>query len=159
LVPAFPYTSYTHISRKDADARAMAVYLQTLTQAPTAPAPAPSPHPLSLDAPGRQIYEDQCAACHGAQGQGRAGVYPALAGNRAVGMEPPHNAVLSVLHGGFAPSTAGQPRPFGMPPFMLTLSDTDLAQVLTYVRSAWGNAAAPVSRLQVPQLHGTQGRP
>ena len=144
---------------QDADARAMAVYLQTLTQAPTTPAPAPSPHPLALDAPGRQIYEDQCAACHGAQGQGRAGVYPALAGNRAVVMEPPHNAVLSVLHGGFAPSTAGQPRPFGMPPFMLTLSDTDLAQVLTYVRSAWGNAAAPVSRLQVQQLHGTQGRP
>ncbi len=142
---------------RSADAQAMALYLQSLvkTSAPGA-ALTPSSPP---DAPGRQIYGDQCAACHGEAGQGRAGAYPALAGNRAVLMEPPHNAILSVLHGGFAPSTSGQPRPFGMPPFMLTLSDTEVAQVLNYVRNSWGNAATPVSRLQVQQLRGAQGRP
>jgi mono/diheme cytochrome c family protein len=142
---------------RDADALAMALYLQSLVTMPNPTAT--RPRQTASDPQGRLIYEDQCAACHGDQGQGRAGAYPALAGNRAVLMEPPHNAILSVLHGGFAPSTSGQPRPFGMPPYMLTLSDTEVAQVLNYVRNSWGNAAAPVSRLQVQQLRGAQGQP
>ena len=142
---------------RSADAQAMALYLQSLVKtSATGAALTPS---SPRDAPGRQIYGDQCAACHGEAGQGRPGVYPALADNRAVLMEPPHNPILSVLHGGFAPSTCGQPRPFGMPPFMLTLSDTEVAQVLNYARNSWGNAATPVSRLQVQQLRGAQGRP
>jgi len=142
---------------RDADAEAMALYLQSLV---TMPNPTTTrPRQTAPDPQGRLIYEDQCAACHGEAGQGRAGAYPALTGNRAVLMEPPHNAILSVLHGGFAPSTSGQPRPFGMPPFMLTLSDTEVAQVLNYARNSWGNAATPVSRLQVQQLRGAQGRP
>jgi mono/diheme cytochrome c family protein len=142
---------------RDADAQAMAMYLQSLVTMPNPTAT--RPRQTASDPKGRLIYEDQCAACHGDQGQGHAGAYPALAGNRAVLMEPPHNAILSVLHGGFAPSTSGQPRPFGMPPFMLTLSDTEVAQVLNYARNSWGNAATPVSRLQVQQLRGAQGRP
>ena len=142
---------------RDADAQAMALYLQSLV---TMPNPTTTrPRQTAPDPQGRLIYEDQCAACHGEAGQGRAGAYPALTSNRAVLMEPPHNAILSVLHGGFAPSTSGQPRPFGMPPFMLMLSDTEVAQVLNYVRNSWGNAAAPVSRLQAQQLRGAQGQP
>jgi mono/diheme cytochrome c family protein len=107
----------------------------------------------------RQLYEDKCADCHGKNGQGQTGAYPALAGNRAVLMNPPNNAVLSVLHGGFAPATAGNPRPYGMPPFVLELSNADIAAVMTYVRGAWGNAGAPVSALQVQQIRRTQAAP
>jgi mono/diheme cytochrome c family protein len=106
-----------------------------------------------------QLYEDQCADCHGKDGQGQTGAYPALAGNRAVLMNPPNNAVLSVLHGGFAPATAGNPRPYGMPPYLLQLSDDDVAAVLTYARSAWGNTGAPVSALQVQQIRRTRAAP
>ena len=74
-------------------------------------------------------------------------------------MAQPNNAVLSVLHGGFAPVTKGNPRPFGMPPFLLQLGDADVAAVLTHVRSAWGNQAAPVSALQVQQIRRTQAAP
>jgi mono/diheme cytochrome c family protein len=56
-----------------------------------------------------------------------------------------------VLHGGFAPSTRGNPRPYGMPPFATVLSDADVAAVLTYVRSSWNNRAAPVTELAVGQ--------
>lgn len=98
---------------------------------------------------GADMYKNKCAQCHGDQGQGREGIYPAMAGNRALLMDRPNNAVLSVLYGGFAPSTQGHARPFGMPPFMLELSNAQIAQVLSHTRSAWGNKAAPISELQV----------
>ena len=141
----------------EADAQAIGLYLQAVAR-PTAPA---APHPLTTNADPRaaKLYEDQCADCHGKEGQGQAGAYPALAGNRAVLMAQPNNAVLSVLHGGFAPVTKGNPRPFGMPPFLLQLGDADVAAVLTHVRSAWGNQAAPVSVLQVQQIRRTQAAP
>src|SRR5690606_24505369 len=101
-------------------------------------------------------YEQHCAQCHGAQGEGVA-VYPPLAGNRAVLMDPPANLLQTVLNGGFGLTTKAHPRPFGMPPFVLTLSDQDLADVLTYVRTQWGNHAAPVSVLEVRQLRGPIG--
>ncbi len=84
--------------------------------------------------------------------------YPALAGNRTVTMASPANLVQIVLNGGFAPATEGHPRPFGMPPFVLQLSDSELADVLTFVRTQWGNQAPPVSALDVQQLRGPLGR-
>ncbi len=57
----------------------------------------------------------------------------------------PANLVQAVLNGGYPPSTQGNPRPYGMPPFRQTLDDAQVASVLTYIRQAWGNAAAPVS--------------
>ena len=44
-----------------------------------------------------------------------------------------------MLHGGFGPATAGRPRPYGMPPFTLTLNDTEIAAVITYTKNAWSN--------------------
>ena len=54
-----------------------------------------------------------------------------------------------VQEGGFAPATAGNPRPFGMPPFATELSDTEVAQVLTSIRARWGNHAPAVTALDV----------
>jgi mono/diheme cytochrome c family protein len=68
----------------------------------------------------------------------------------------PANALQTVLYGGFGPSTAAHPRPFGMPPFVLELSEQDIADVLTYVRTQWGNQAAPVTALDVRQLRGSR---
>ena len=59
------------------------------------------------------------------------------------------NLVHVVLQGGFPPTTAGNPRPFGMPPFATMLSDAEVADLLTFVRGAWGNRGAPVSTLDV----------
>jgi mono/diheme cytochrome c family protein len=59
------------------------------------------------------------------------------------------NAIKAVLNGGYPPVTAGNPRPFGMPPYFGKLSDQDVAAVLTYVRGSWGNGGAPVSALDV----------
>jgi mono/diheme cytochrome c family protein len=134
------------------DIRAMAVYLKTLppTAADSNPLEVPRAPGAVLERGGK-LYEQHCAACHGDKGEGVVGAYPALSGNRAVTMPVTANLVQIVLHGGFPPATRGNPRPFGMPPFATTLSDADVAAVLSYVRSSWSNRAAPVSELTVGQ--------
>jgi mono/diheme cytochrome c family protein len=133
----------------DADLRAMAVFLQALPQAAAPPAAAVQAVPTRVAARGAKIYGDNCAQCHGEQGQGVAGAYPALAGNRAVLLPQTANLVQVVLNGGYAPATAGNPRPYGMPPYLLVLGDADVAAVLTHLRTSWGNQAAPVSEFDV----------
>jgi mono/diheme cytochrome c family protein len=95
--------------------------------------------------------------CHGDKGQGVPGAYPPLAGNRAVTLAATANLVQVVLGGGFAPATAGNPRPYGMPPYATVLSDADVAAVISHVRSAWGNAAGSVSEFAVSQQRGSTG--
>ena len=135
--------STQHLSQEDV--KAIAVYLRQL---PQTPAPARPPGPLARDpavmARGSAIYDQRCAYCHGDKGEGAPGAYPPLAGNRAVNMETPANLVQILRHGGFLPTTAGNPRPYGMPPFGSVLDDQEIAAVLTYVRGSWGNDSPPV---------------
>jgi mono/diheme cytochrome c family protein len=131
-----------------ADLRAMAVYLQALPQ-DRAPRPPAAPAPATVKVEGERLYRQQCASCHGEQGQGVPGAYPPLVGNRTVTMEPPINAIRAVLSGGFPPSTAGNPRPHGMPP--MTLDDAQVAAVLSFVRQGWGQRASAISPRQVQQ--------
>jgi mono/diheme cytochrome c family protein len=139
----------------DADALAVAATLRDLPQRSAMPrarqAAAPDPQQLAL---GARVYENSCAGCHGAQGAGHPAGMPALAGNRAVLLEPPVNVLHVVLAGAFAPSTATHPQPHGMPPFATTLSDAEIAAVVTYIRNAWGQVASPVSALDVNRLRG-----
>ena len=137
------FRSTQHLN--EADLTAMAVYLQKLPDA-TAPAPAPQRRDVGTMERGARIYDQRCAYCHGDAGQGAAGAYPPLAGSRAVNMDTPANLIQVVRHGGFLPATAGNPRPYGMPPFGHVLDDNDIAAVLTYVRGSWGNDAPAVSQ-------------
>jgi mono/diheme cytochrome c family protein len=137
----------------DADLQAMAVYLKDL------PTDSNSPRITSALAVsvrvaerGAKIYEQHCANCHSQQGEGVVNAYPNLAGNRAVTLAEPTNLVQVVLYGGFAPATTGNPRPYGMPPFVLQLNNADIAAVLTHIRRSWGNNAAPVTELEVNRL-------
>ena len=150
---------------QDADLQAVALYLQQLPVTGTART---TPSPFNPGSPsssavgqrlGERLYAKHCASCHGDDGEGQTTVYgepahPALAGNRAVTMASPANLVHMVLNGGFGPSTHQHPRPFGMPPFLLVLSDAEVAAVLTHIRSTWGNQAYPVSELDVQRLRG-----
>lgn len=152
--------STQHLS--DADLGAMAVYLKTLGQtqgdmqaaAPAVAVTGQSP----ADDRGATLYADHCASCHGERGEGVSGAYPALAGNRAVSMAVPANLVRIVLEGGFAPATAGYPRPYGMPPFAQTFSNDDVAAVLTHLRRSWGNSAEAVTPLDVLQYRESGAR-
>ena len=139
------------------DLRAMAAYLKALV--PSAPArsqPVAARSTAAVDGLGAKLYEQQCAQCHGEQGEGVPGIYAGLAGNRAVTLRTPANLVHLVLEGGFAPATEGNPQPFGMPPMATVLSDDDVAQLLTFIRGSWGNDAAPVSALEVRRYRGAR---
>lgn len=103
---------------------------------------------------GARVYKERCAQCHQGNGEGVPRIYPPLANNEAIVMRNPVNAIRMVLNGGFPPSTAGNPRPYGMPPFAQLLSDEEVASVVTYVRGSWGNAAAPVSNVEVAAARG-----
>lgn len=145
------YESLQHADA--ADLQAMAVYLKSLPQTPP-----PSAEGFQRRAPvtvkamrtrGQALYADHCAQCHGDQGEGRVPAAPALAGNRAVLTMSAVDPIRLVLFGGYPPGTAGNPRPFGMPPFAQTFSDDQIADVLTYVRTSWGNDARAVSDVEV----------
>lgn len=132
--------STQHMS--DADLAAVAGYLQSL------PARAPSKETVSRVAfdrvKGAKIYADRCADCHGADGGGVAGIYPPLDGNTSVNEPTGINAIRTVLLGGFAPVTKGNPRPYSMPPYAQELNDEEVATVVSYIRQAWSNKAPPV---------------
>ena len=138
-----------------ADAEAMARYLAQLPETPRAAATPYNTVAANLTL-GARLYEAQCAQCHGKQGEGQADAYPALAGNRAVQMTPSNNLVLTVLQGGYGPATQGRPQPHGMPPFVLALSDAELASVLSYIRNAWGNQAPALSEFDINKFRNLQ---
>jgi mono/diheme cytochrome c family protein len=139
------------------DARAIAVFLKALPQRAGEPVNAP-PLPPRVAERGAKVYRDRCAQCHGDKGEGVAGAYPALAGNRAVNLPSNANLVQVVLGGGFAPATGGNPKPFGMPPYATILSDEDVAAVISHIRMSWGNRSGGVSELDVATQRSSTGR-
>ncbi|MFN3738461.1 c-type cytochrome [Hydrogenophaga sp.] len=135
----------------EADLRAMAVFLKDLPVQPVKRPAFEGAEPAVL-ARGGRLYDNHCAQCHGDQGQGAQGIYPPLAGHRAVTQVSPVNTVQAILSGGFGPATAGHPRPFGMPPYRSLLNDEEIAAVASYVRQSWGNKAGAVSALDVARV-------
>jgi mono/diheme cytochrome c family protein len=138
----------------DADVRAMAIYLKSLAadSAPANTSNIPAPEGSLLMSLGQTVYQARCAVCHVSDGRGMPPDYPPLAGNPSIQMESAVNPIRMVLNGGFPPGTVGNPEPYGMPPFAQTLSDDDVAAVVTYIRAAWGNRGTAVSASQANAL-------
>lgn len=133
----------------DDDVTAMAVYLKSLPQHAARPAPdvATRDTERMLEQGGR-LYEKHCVECHGADGAGKPPAYPRLAGNNSI-VASAVNPIRMVLNGGYPPSTAGNPRPYGMPPHGPLMNDDEVAAVVTYIRASWGNQGAAVRRGEV----------
>ncbi len=141
------------------DIRAMAVYLKSLGENHTNDSNGTSfsvttGSLLKQLKQGGQLYEQYCQECHGATGEGVPGIYPPLANNRSVVMDSPLNTIRSVLNGGYPPTTAGNPRPYGMPPFQQILRDNEVALVVSYIRNSWGNNAGLVTAIDVGRSKG-----
>lgn len=82
-------------------------------------------------------FMDNCSACHQATGKGVKGAFPPLAGSPLVQGDP--KIVITTVLNGRA----------GMPAFKDDLTDADLAAILTYVRSSWGNKASAIKPVDV----------
>jgi mono/diheme cytochrome c family protein len=102
----------------------------------------------ALLAQGKKNYEFVCGTCHGTDGLGKPGQYPPLAGSEWVNAKGDKRLAEIPLRGLNGPITVkGQPMnfPSGMAAMGAGLSDADLAAVLTYIRSSWGNQGEPAT--------------
>jgi cytochrome c oxidase subunit 2 len=83
---------------------------------------------------GEKVYAANCVACHQATGKGVPGAFPALDGSKVVN-GPKAEQITTVLKGRDTPATPGAMPAFG------SLSDTEIAAVITYTRNTWSNKA------------------
>jgi mono/diheme cytochrome c family protein len=117
--------------------------------------------PGKIASPGQHIYEMACLPCHQPEGKGLPGVYPPLAGSDWVRGDKAR-LIKVVLHGLTGPVTvAGQNfghTPASVPmPAMGGLTDEQIADVLTFIRSTYGQQAAPVTAAEVKTVRGATG--
>ncbi|MCP2091745.1 UNVERIFIED_ORG: mono/diheme cytochrome c family protein [Paraburkholderia sediminicola] len=105
--------------------------------------------------PGAVIYGQFCVHCHGADGLGRTSTLAPLAGNPNT-LDPDASSLIQVVLDGSEPLViGGLPAPYNMPPMGMMLTDTQISDVLTLIRSNWGNRAAPVSSVDVSRIRNT----
>lgn len=110
-------------------------------------------------AAGQTVYMQVCFACHQPTGQGLPGMFPSLASSDWIRAPKPDRLIRIVLHGLTGPiKVNGQsfstPAPL-MPP-QSSLSDQQIADVLTYIRSNFGNSAGVVTAAQVQAIRETE---
>ena len=98
---------------------------------------------------GADLYAANCLSCHQANGQGLAGEFPPLAGNLLVNAADPRPAIKVVLDGMAGTEVGGVHYRAVMPGFRQKLADDEVAEVLSYVRTSWGNTATQVSAADV----------
>jgi mono/diheme cytochrome c family protein len=153
------------------DARAVAKYLKTLpaqrdegayapvatsgtstTNATGPTSPRHGDRTGDVESAGARVYASFCAQCHQADGKGVGDTFPRLAGNASVLSDDATSLIRLVVQGGRGPRTASGPPPQAMPGFDGTLTDVQMAQVLTHVRGSWGNSARPVTTSDVASL-------
>jgi len=87
---------------------------------------------------GMELYEQECALCHQENGAGNPPTFPALAGNENLG---DLELVVGNIHEGRG----------NMPPFP-TLEPEEIAAVVTYLRSSWGNDMPPIEEEEVASI-------
>jgi mono/diheme cytochrome c family protein len=131
----------------DADIRAVATYLKDLP--PGAPEPAASVPSSAQMASGEKLYKSACIACHEADGMGAPRIYPPLPGNTNLQSADPASALRVILDGAETITTSRAPNKGSMPAYAGKMSDQEIADVTTYIRNAWGNAAPAVAAGEV----------
>ncbi|MBE5252463.1 cytochrome c [Mixta mediterraneensis] len=101
---------------------------------------------------GATIYEAKCSACHSPGGRGEKNIFPQLANNPLLNQPDATSLMRVVLAGSRGVDTDAHPTAPAMPAFAGTLSDENIAAVITYIRNSWGNAAAPVDAGEIKKM-------
>jgi glucose/arabinose dehydrogenase/mono/diheme cytochrome c family protein len=106
-------------------------------------------------AAGKSVYAANCATCHQVDGKGTSSMIPPLSGTSYVAGDKV-KLVTAVLKGVSKQDIDGKSYSNVMPPFA-QLSDRDIANVLTYVRSSFGNIASAIITDDVKKVRATFG--
>jgi mono/diheme cytochrome c family protein len=109
---------------------------------------------------GKKLFEMNCGVCHGLDGLGKPGQAPPLAGSEwvmAKGVQRLVHIPLAGLNGTIM--VKGQQMSFPAPMIAIgaTMSDDDLAAVLTYIRNSWGNKAGEVTGDDIKKIRAQIG--
>jgi mono/diheme cytochrome c family protein len=107
--------------------------------------------------PGEVIFQTKCAMCHGQAGEGIA-VFPPLAESEWVN-GPEENLVRIQLRGLMGPITVKGKEYNGAMPPNNTMTDQEIADVLSFVRSHLGNSAPAISVDTVKKFRSEEGKP
>ncbi|NBF18016.1 c-type cytochrome [Pseudomonas sp. Fl4BN2] len=141
----------------DGDLTAIASYLKSLPAGKddlpmpmVASEPAIAPDSL-FSSRGGLGYTQFCADCHRPNGGGVKGMFPPLNGNPGIIAANPASLLHITLTGWATPQTEAHPRVYRMPGFA-RLSDGEIAEILSFVRSSWGNQASAISTAQVAAM-------
>jgi cytochrome c oxidase cbb3-type subunit 2 len=145
IMPAFPWLFGPNRAPMPR-AKALVAYLLALKQTPIGPQKTAAPSAGA--AAGGQVFATRCASCHQATGAGVAGAFPPLAGDSVVN-GPGAAQVDIVLNGLHGKVINGVTYASAMPAWRTILSDADIAAVITYERSSWGNHGASVAATDV----------
>jgi mono/diheme cytochrome c family protein len=143
------------------DLAAIAAFLRTLAATPGASSAKAERTPYAIKLAnasahtGAQLFADNCAACHQDNGAGLPAGYPSLAGNPIVNADDPSSPIHIVLAGGAVVQTPSSQSGLVMPPFADSLSDQNVADLLTYVRANLGNRASAVTVAQVKAVRAS----
>ena len=101
---------------------------------------------------GAAVYLGYCVSCHGVDGKGQSSFMPPLAGNPVVLDGNASSVINLVLNGADPLVVKGAPDPYRMPQYRVQLTDAEIADVLSFIRSGWGNNAAAVTADEVKKL-------
>ncbi|GGB01574.1 cytochrome c [Brucella endophytica] len=105
---------------------------------------------------GARLYIDNCSACHFVTGKGAPGIFPELAGNELVTGSEAKPLISIILNGAEVPSTQKRPMRLVMQGYADRLSDEEVAELASFVRSAWGNNASAVKASAVVAVRNSQ---
>lgn len=140
------------------DLQAMADYLRSLSPAVQQPQLFYSTRTFTafsrgdLSKAGAEVYLKNCSGCHLTNGLGYRKKFPALAVNSAVNSADPAGLISIVLNGATQPASSSPGPYYSMPGFAGRLNDRQIADVLSFIRSSWGNQSAAVPETAVSVL-------
>lgn len=150
--------STRHMS--DADLQGMAEYLKSLpavaeaNATPWSYSDAETTQLMAMDfsKPGAQVYSEYCASCHANSGAGYYPYQPPVAGNPVVMDADPASLINITLNGSLRVVGSEGPDINDMPYFRQLLSDQQIADAITFIRTSWGHSASVVSAEQVAEI-------
>ncbi len=137
----------------DDDLGAIAHYLASLPgNGKDGPPWTPSPAPVAWSSPGAKTYLAKCSSCHGQDGRGQGQWIPPLAGASSSMVSESSTGINATLNGSDRVIASGLPDAYRMPPYRNQLTDQEIADALTFVRSSWGNQGNAVEANEVRTL-------
>ena len=128
----------------DADLNAIAFYLKNRPHVGAKSPPKAEALGAAALARGQALFTDNCTACHNPDGRGVPQVFPLLTGSAAIQADNPDTVIHVVLAGSKMAAPPSLPTGLSMPGFGWKLDDRQIADVVNYVRHAWGNRAPMV---------------